>query len=151
MRDLLRRHPKTTIIWAHTGLGRVSSRSQPQASADSAERIPSHLDIMEELLDDPRCARLFRHLLGRGRQICRRLARSIKRMAYFINRHPDRFLFGTDNVAPKDQATQLRVFDMWKPVLALLTPAAAQVRRATTSACSMSRGPVRAWEAANVK
>ena len=33
-----------------------------------------------------------------------------------INRYPDRFLFGTDNVAPTDQATQLRVYDMWAPI-----------------------------------
>ena len=37
---------------------------------------------------------------------------------------PDRFLFGTDNVAPADQATQLRVFNMWDPVWAQLTPEA---------------------------
>ena len=34
---LLKRHPKTTIIWAHTGLGRVVHPAQ--VSAEAAERI----------------------------------------------------------------------------------------------------------------
>ena len=33
MKDLLRRHPKTTIVWAHLGLGRVVHPVQDQASA----------------------------------------------------------------------------------------------------------------------
>ena len=32
MKDLLRRHPKTTMIWAHTGLGRVVHPVQEQAA-----------------------------------------------------------------------------------------------------------------------
>ncbi len=38
MKALLARHPKTTIIWAHTGLGRVI---QP---------IPGHIALLEEIL-----------------------------------------------------------------------------------------------------
>ena len=35
MKDLLRRHPNTTIIWAHIGLGRVVHPTQGQATGDS--------------------------------------------------------------------------------------------------------------------
>src|SRR5215510_8251671 len=51
MTALLKRHPKTTIIWAHIGLGRVVH--PPQASAEAAERPPSQLEIVESLVNDP--------------------------------------------------------------------------------------------------
>ena len=47
---LLRRHPKASIIWAHTGLGRIVR--PVQVSADAAERHPTHLDILEAMLTD---------------------------------------------------------------------------------------------------
>ena len=54
---------------------------------------------------------------------------TIERAADIMNRYPDRFLFGTDNVAPKDQATHLKVFEMWAPVFAKLTPQASHAVR----------------------
>jgi hypothetical protein len=42
MKALLARHPRTTIIWAHTGLGRII---QP---------ITGHVALLEEILSDPR-------------------------------------------------------------------------------------------------
>lgn len=62
-------------------------------------------------------------------------------------------LFGTDNVAPNDQATQMRVYEMWNPIWAKLSPEAS--RKVRLGACEPlfdgARGKVRAWEAANVK
>ena len=52
MKALLKRHPKTTIIWAHTGLGRIVR--PVQVSAEAAERTPSHLQILEGMLTDQR-------------------------------------------------------------------------------------------------
>src|SRR5581483_9349363 len=46
MKALLKRHPDTTIIWAHVGLGRVVR--PVQASAGSAERTPRQFQIVEE-------------------------------------------------------------------------------------------------------
>ena len=51
MKALLKRHPKTTIIWAHIGLGRIVH--PVQVSAEAAERTPSHLEIVEAMLNDP--------------------------------------------------------------------------------------------------
>ena len=70
-----------------------------------------------------------------------------------LNAHPDRFLFGTDNVAPNDQATQMRVYDMWNPIWAQLTPEASRKVRLGTyeRLFDAARPKVRAWEAANVK
>jgi hypothetical protein len=69
-----------------------------------------------------------------------------------FNKHPDRFLFGTDNVAPPDQATQLRVFNLWDPIWALLTPEASlAIRKGTYERLfDAARLKVRAWEKANV-
>ena len=44
--------------------------------------------------------------------------------ADLINRYPDRFLFGTDEVAPTEQAKYLKVYDMYAPLFSKLTPEA---------------------------
>ena len=48
---LLKRHPKTTLIWAHTGLGRIVR--PVQVSAEAAERPPTHLEIRSPHLHTP--------------------------------------------------------------------------------------------------
>ena len=62
-------------------------------------------------------------------------------------------LFDTGNVAPNDQATQVRVYEMRNPIWAKLTPEAS--RKVRLGTCERrfdgARGRVRAWEAANVK
>jgi hypothetical protein len=70
-----------------------------------------------------------------------------------LNRHPERFLFGTDNVAPADQATQLRVYHLWDPIWKQLTPEASRKVRLENyeRLFDAARIRVRAWEAANVR
>ena len=41
-----------------------------------------------------------------------------------INKFPDRFLMGTDEVAPPDQQSYLKIMDMYAPLLVKLTPEA---------------------------
>ena len=137
--DLFRRHPKTTIIWAHCGLGRI------------VHPVKDQVGIVERALDEPRAgARVLRHLVGRGGEVRGREPGDDAGRRGLINRHPDRFLFGTDEVAPTEQAKYLKVYDMYAPLFAKLTPEASEkVRRATTSACSTGPGvKVRAWEKA---
>ena len=76
-----------------------------------------------------------------------------KRVAAVFNRYPDRFLFGTDNVAPADQATQLRVYEMWAPIWSQLTPdASAKIRKGNYERIfDAARVKVRAWEKAHVQ
>ena len=66
---------------------------------------------------------------------------------------PDRFLFGTDTVAPAGPAPYFAVFDMWAPVWAQLTPEASlKVRKGNYERIfDEGRRRVRAWEKANVK
>ena len=69
-----------------------------------------------------------------------------------LNGHPDRFLFGTDNVAPPDQATQLRVYNMWAPIWERLTPEASlKIRKGNYERIfDAARISVRAWEKQHV-
>ncbi len=75
------------------------------------------------------------------------------RTAALFNRFPDRFIFGTDVVAPADQTAQLRVFHLWDPVFAQLTPETSLAIRKKNyeRLFDAARVRVRAWEKANVK
>jgi predicted TIM-barrel fold metal-dependent hydrolase len=153
MRDLLRRHPQTTIIWAHTGLGRVVHPSQSQSMAGAAERSATHLEIVQGMIDDPTLAHVhFDISWDEVAKYAVSSPESEKATAAMLNRHPERFLFGTDNVAPADQATQLRVYHLWDPIWKLLTPEASRKVRLENyeRLFDGARTRVRAWEAANV-
>ena len=50
--------------------------------------------------------------------------RRSRRPRTLINRYPDRFLFGTDEVAPSAQQKYLKIYDMYAPLFAQLTPEA---------------------------
>jgi predicted TIM-barrel fold metal-dependent hydrolase len=154
MKDLLRRHPKTTIIWAHMGLGRVVHPVQGQATTEAAERNANQRDIIESMVNDPTLSHVFFDISwDEVAKYAVASPESIGRTAAVFNKYPDRFLFGTDNVAPPDQAAQLRVYDMWAPIWAKLTPEASlKVRKGNYEQLfDAARVKVRAWEAANVK
>jgi len=78
---------------------------------------------------------------------------SIQATADVINKYPDRFLFGTDEVAPKDQKSYLKVYDMYAPLFAKLTPEASEkVRKGNYERLfDAARVKVRAWEKAHEK
>jgi predicted TIM-barrel fold metal-dependent hydrolase len=154
MRDLLRRHPKTTIIWAHIGLGRVVHPVQGQASGSATERSPRYREIVEAMLDDPALSHVYFDISWD--EVAKYTVSSpeaIGNTAAILNRYPDRFLFGTDNVAPADQATQLRVYNLWDPIWALLTPEASRKIRLGNyeRLFDAARAKVRTWESVNVK
>jgi hypothetical protein len=74
-----------------------------------------------------------------------------KRTADLFNKYPERFLFGTDVVAPRDQAAVLRVFHLWDHVFAQLTPEASlDIRMKNYERLfDAARKRVRAWEKKN--
>jgi amidohydrolase family protein len=148
---LLRRHPKTTIIWAHMGLGRIVRPVQASASAPATERNPNHAVIVQQILADSTLRHVYfdiswdevaKYILS-GPDITRRVAE-------LFNKYPDRFLFGTDVVAPKDTTQYYAVFESYKPLWALLTPdASAKIRKANYERLfDAARTKVRAWEKA---
>jgi predicted TIM-barrel fold metal-dependent hydrolase len=153
MKALLRRHPNTTIVWAHIGLGRVVHPVQESASAEPAERSPRHVQIVEELLADPALPRL--HFDISWDEVAKYIVESpekVKAAAALFERFPDRFLFGTDEVAPKDQQTYVRVYEMYEPLWRALTPATSEKIRLGNYArlFDEARRKVRTWEQANV-
>jgi amidohydrolase family protein len=139
---LFKRHPKTTIIWAHCGLGRV------------VHPIRDQLSIIAHALDNPELSHV--HIDISWDEVAKYIVatpESIQAAADLINRHPDRFLFGTDEVAPSDQAKYLKVYEMYKPLFAKLTPEASEKLRKGNyeRLFDEARRKVRAWEKANVK
>jgi len=152
MKALLKRHAKTTIIWAHVGLGRIVH--PVLVSAGAAERNPSQLELVEALLTDPSLAHVsFDISWDEVAKYAVATPESIARVAATLNKYPDRFLFGTDTVAPAGPAPYYAVFEMWTPVWRLLTPEASlKVRKGNYERIfNEGRRRVRAWEAANVK
>ena len=78
---------------------------------------------------------------------------SIARVAAAINRHPDRFLFGTDEVAPSTQESYLKVYNIYAPLLAQLTPEAREklLKGNYARLFDEARVRVRDWESKNLK
>ena len=79
MKDLLRRHPGTTIIWAHIGLGRIV-RPVGYGSPTTGERHPTHIRIVEEILRDPALSHVYFDISWDE------VAKSIAKVAYESNR-----------------------------------------------------------------
>ena len=73
------------------------------------------------------------------------------RTAALINRHPDRFLFGSDVVAPGTLEAQQKVYDMYAPLWGALTPEASRKVRLDNyqRIFNQARVRVRAWEERN--
>jgi hypothetical protein len=73
--------------------------------------------------------------------------------ADLVNRYPDRFLFGTDEVAPNDQQSYLKVYNEYGPLWKLLSnDASEKVRKGNYERLSFAARPrVRAWEHAHPK
>lgn len=152
MKALIRRHPNVTMIWAHTGLGRVVRPIGNQATSRPT-RNQNHIDFLTEMLQDPALKHLYFDISWD--EVAKYVISSPeieKRTAALLNRFPDRFLFGSDVVNPKDQETVLRVFHLWDRVFAELTPAASlAIRKGNYERLfDAARVKVRAWEKANI-
>lgn len=119
----------------------------------ATERSPTYRDLVEALLSDPGLSRVYFDISwDEVAKYAVSSPEAIANVSAMLNKFPDRFLFGTDNVAPPDLATQLRVFNLWDPIWAQLTPEASlKVRRDDYERIfDAARTKVRAWEAANV-
>ncbi len=147
MKAVLRRHRNATIIWAHTGLGRIVHPTQSSGAA--AERSPTHIDLLEAMLTDPSLSHVsFDISWDEVAKYAVASPEVIQRVAAIFNEHPDRFMFGTDTVAPSGPAPYFAVFDIWAPIWRLLTPEAShKVRKGNYQRIfDEGRRRVRAWE-----
>ncbi|MGE0624357.1 MAG: amidohydrolase family protein [Pseudomonadales bacterium] len=141
MAELLRRHQDATIIWAHFGVGRIVRPAENQ------------LAIAERIMTDPTLSHVYIDLSwSETAKYIVATPESVARAASVINRYPDRFLFGTDEVAPADQKSYLKVYELYAPLFARLTPEASELVRKGNyeRVFDAARKRVRAWEAANV-
>ena len=151
IKALFRRHPEATIIWAHIGLGRVVHPVQPSASAPATERNPNHRLIVEEILADPGLRHVYFDISWD--EVAKYLVNASdggKGAAGVINRYPDRFLFGSDEVAPASDSQYTKVFKMYEPLWRQLTPEASRKVRIGNyeRLFDEARRRVRAWEQA---
>jgi Amidohydrolase len=140
MKELLKRHPRTRIIWAHTGVGRV------------VRPIKDHAANLEQILCDPAFDHVYFDISWD--EVAKYIVASpeaTRITANLIDRYPDRFLFGTDEVAPPTQAAYLRVFELYRPLWNLLDPSASlKVRKGNYERLfDEARHRVRAWESSH--
>ena len=152
MKALLKRHRNASVIWAHMGLGRIVH--PVQASAEAAERNPNQVGLVEAMLMDPELSHVsFDISWDEVAKYAVASPESINRVATVLNKYPDRFLFGTDTVAPAGPDPYYAVFNMWAPVWRLLTPDASEkIRKGNyTRIFDQGRRRVREWERQNVK
>ena len=153
LKDLFRRHRDTRIIWAHVGLGRVV-HPPTAGGASPGERPPAMMRLVEAMLEDPTLAHVrFDISWDEVAKYVVATPQSLQNTAAIINRYPDRFLFGTDNVAPTDQRKHLAVYETYGPLWQALTPEASEkVRKGNSERLfDEARVRVRAWEKANVR
>jgi hypothetical protein len=78
---------------------------------------------------------------------------TIRNTAALFNRYPDRFLFGTDVVAPSDEKMYLAVYNMYNPLWEALTKETSEKIRIRNyeRLFDAARKKVRAWEQLNIK
>jgi hypothetical protein len=140
--SLFRRHPKTTIIWAHGGVGRVVQPAE------------DHAAMLEWAFSDPRLAHLYIDISWS--EVAKYLVDTplgMRAAAAALERHPDRVLFGTDEVAPTDEASYLRVYKQYEPLLALLSERTRMMllKGNYERLFDRARRRVRTWEAAEAQ
>jgi hypothetical protein len=137
MTALLKRHGNATIIWAHTGVGRV------------VRPIQNHAANLEKLLQDPDLSHLYFDISWDevGKYVVAS-PETTKITSAMMERYPDRFLFGTDEVAPKTEAAYMRVFEIYRPLWNSLSPQTSEkVRKANYERIfNEARRKVRDWE-----
>ena len=137
MKALFKRHPNTTFIWAHIGVGRIIRPVKEQAA------------IVLDIINDPQLNHVnFDISWDEVAKYVVATPESTRNAADVVNRYPDRFLFGTDEVAPPNQEKYLKVYNQYEPFWKSLTPEASEkVRKKNYERIfDEARIKVRAWE-----
>jgi hypothetical protein len=140
LKEVLADHPDASIIWAHAGLGRV------------VRPVADQIAILERAMDNPELDHVNIDISwDEVAKYVTATPEAVKRTAGLIRKHPDRFLFGSDCVAPSSIDSPLAVYEMYQPLWDELGP------ELTQKVCignyerifDEARKRVRAWEAAN--
>ena len=140
MTALLKHHPDTTIIWAHTGVGRV------------VRPIQAHIANLENLLRDPGLQHLYFDLSwDEVAKYAVASPEATRITAGLVERYPDRFLFGTDVVAPASESDYLKVYYQYRPLWNAISPVARDkvLKQNYERLFNDARQKVRKWESAH--
>ena len=141
MKELLERHPDAVVIWAHCGLGRV------------VRPVPDQLDIFGRAFASGKFPNFYVDISwDETAKYITSTPEAVKATAALINKYPDRFLFGSDVVAPKSIDNSVAVYNAYDLLWKELTP---EVQRMVCfenyeRLFDTARVKVRAWEEANL-
>lgn len=138
--SLLRRHQDATVIWAHCGLGRI------------VRPVKEQLRMLEEALTDPELKHVYIDISWS--EVAKYIVatpETVEATAALISRYPDRFVFGTDEVAPPDSESYLSVYRTYQPLLAKLSEVNREklLKGNYARLFDAARINVRAWEKKN--
>ena len=139
IKDVFKRHPNTTIIWAHMGLGRLVAPPKKHLAQIELVLRDSHNICVDISWDE-----VAKYFVASPE--------ATKGLADLMQRYPDRFLFGTDAAAPTDQSKYLKVFYQYEPLWKSLdAETSRKVRlRNYERIFDEARRKVRSWENAHV-
>ena len=140
LREVFRAHPDVTVIWAHTGLGRFVGPA------------PDHVQLLDGLLSDDAFSHV--HCDLSWDEVAKYVVRdetSLAAWAELLERHPGRFLFGTDSVAPQGSEGYLKTWRDYAPLWERLSD---ETRQAVLKGnyeriFDAANRKVRAWEERN--
>ncbi|HEX5650936.1 MAG TPA: amidohydrolase family protein, partial [Steroidobacteraceae bacterium] len=141
MKKLFVAHPDATIIWAHCGVGRI------------VRPVEGEVDILDRALANPELGHVYLDISwDETAKYITSSPEAIAKVAALIKKYPERFLFGSDVVAPTSIEVPMAVYKAYEPLWQALTP---EVRHAVLFGnyerlFDAARIKVRTWEKANV-
>ena len=104
-KDLLLKHPNATVIWAHAGVGRI------------VRPVKDHLGMLDRALANPDLKHLHIDLSwDETSKYITANEEAVIATANLIEKYPDRFLFGSDVVAPKSIDAPMAVYNGYGPL-----------------------------------
>jgi predicted TIM-barrel fold metal-dependent hydrolase len=141
LKTVFREHEDTTIIWAHTGLGRFV-----KPTAD-------HVELLREILGSPEYSHVNFDIAWD--EVAKWVVAddaTLDTWVKLLEQYPDRFLFGSDTVAPKSQADYLKAFNVYQELWDRLdAETASKVKSKNFKRIfDAARVKVREWESAQI-
>jgi hypothetical protein len=116
--------------------------------------VANHAATIEAILKDPQFSHVYFDISwDEVAKYVVASAESTNITADLINRYSERFIFGTDEVAPSTQEKYLKIYYQYDPLWQRLTPQASEnVRKRNYERLfDEARRRVRAWEKARLK
>ena len=136
---LFKRHPNNVIIWAHTGLGRF------------VKPTDYHFNLLKKMLRN--CPNVYCDISwSEVAKTITKDSNSLKIWKNLISEFPDRFLFGTDSVAPNEEGYRhnIELYDKFLNILSNDVKMKLLVENHNRLFDNASK-KVRSWEKENVK